>query len=100
MQNYADLFSQILPDEGKSRKSIKQKKQENKVILAKLRPQNSATHVATLRKPCCDFARRMLRLCATILVTLRDPCCDFAQPKLAMLQLRLTQISYFATLRY
>ena len=94
MQNHADLFSQILPDEGKSRKSIKQKKHENKVILAKLRPQNSATHVATLRKPCCDFARLMLRLCVTHVASLRDHSCDFARP---MLRLCATQIRYVAT---
>ena len=39
-----------------------------------------ATHVVTLRYPCCDFARPMLRLSATHVATLRDPCCDFARP--------------------
>ena len=43
-----------------------------------------ATHVATLRDPCCDFSRPMLRLCATHVATLRDPCCDFARPMLRL----------------
>ena len=47
-----------------------------------------ATHVATLCDQCWDFARPMLRLCATQIIhvaTLCDPFCDFARPKLAML---------------
>ena len=71
-----------------------------------------ATHAATLRHSCCDFARPMVRLYATqisYVATLRDPCCDFARPrsdmlwftrpKLALLRLCMTQVGYVATLR-
>ena len=37
-------------------------------------------HIATLRDPCCEFARPILRLCATqisYVATQYDPCCDF-----------------------
>ena len=41
-----------------------------------------ARPVLRLRDPCCDFARRMLRLCATqigYVATLYESCCDFVR---------------------